>query len=145
MKLMPETLFPLPEEQEQQNDPVKGKPRLETANRQQIEMRMVSLDQLLPENHRARLVWAMVQEYDLEPFYERIQAVEGEAGRPAIDPRLLLSVWLYATLEGVGSARALARLCQEHLTYMWLLGGVSVNYHTLADFRVDYEAALERI
>jgi len=77
---MPDTLFPLPEEQEQQNDPVKGKPRLETANRQQIEMRMVSLDQLLPKNHRARLVWAMVQEYDLKEFYQRIQAVEGEAG-----------------------------------------------------------------
>jgi len=145
MKFMPDTLFPLPEEQERQNNPAKGKPRLETANRQQIEMRMVSLDQLLPKNHRARLVWAMVQEYDLEAFYQRIQAVEGEAGRPAIDPRLLLSVWLYATLEGVGSARALARLCQEHVAYMWLLGGVSVNYHTLADFRVDYEAELDAI
>jgi len=145
MKNMPDTLFPMPEEQEQPNEPAKGKPRLETANRQQIEMRMVSLDELLPKNHRARLVWAMVGEYDLEPFYQRIQAIEGEAGRPAIDPRLLLSIWLYATLEGVGSARALARLCQEHLAYMWLLGGVSVNYHTLADFRVDYEDELDAI
>lgn len=142
---MTDTLFPLPEEQEQQDEPAKGKPRLETANREQIEMRLVSLDQLLPKDHRARLVWDMVQEYDLEPFYQRIQAVEGEAGRPATDPRLLLSLWLYATLEGVGSARALARLCKEHLAYMWLLGGVSVNYHTLADFRVEYEAELDAI
>jgi transposase len=142
---MPDTLFPLPEEQDQRPEPGKGKPRLETAQRQQVEMRLASLDQLLPDDHRARLVWAMVQEYDLTPFYDRIQAVEGEAGRPAIDPRLLLAVWLYATLEGVGSARALARLCQEHLAYLWLLGGVKVNYHTLADFRVDYEAELDRL
>jgi transposase len=78
-------------------------------------------------------------------LYDAIDAVEGEAGRPAIDPRLLLTVWLYATLEGVGSARAVARLCQEHLAYQWLLGGVSVNYHTLADFRVDHEAVLDAI
>ena len=64
----------------------------------------------------------------------RIQAVEGDAGRPAIDPRSLQMVWLYATLEGVGSARALARLCQEPLAYLWLLGGVPANDHSLADF-----------
>lgn len=142
---MPDTLFPLPEEQGQATESGKGKPRLETAHRQQVEMRLASLDQLLPEDHRARLVWAIVQEYDLAPFYERIQAVEGEVGRPAIDPRLLLAVWLYATLEGVGSARALDRLCREHIAYQWLLGGVSVNYHTLADFRVDHETRLDQL
>lgn len=140
---MPETLFPLPEA----NDPLpehgKGKPRVETANRQQVAMRYAALDDLLPEDHRARLVWAMVQSYDLSRFYARIEAVEGEAGRPAIDPRLLMAVWLYATLEGVISARELARLCEEHLAYQWLLGGVSVNYHTLADFRVDHEMELD--
>jgi transposase len=108
---MPETLFPLPEETATPNRAGKGKPRLEQADRQQVAVRLASLDQLLPEDHRARLVWAMVQGYDLAPFYARIQAVEGAAGRPAIDPRLLLAVWLYATLEGVGSARGLARLC----------------------------------
>jgi transposase len=142
---MPDTLFPLPEEQPPASEEAKGKPRLETANRQQMEMRLASLDQLLPEDHRARLVWAMVQELDLGAFYGRIRAVEGEVGRPAIDPRLLVAVWLYATLEGVGSARALARLCEEHLAYQWLLGGVSVNYHTLADFRVDSAAELDQL
>jgi transposase len=142
---MTDTLFPLPEEQSPANQPAQGKPRLETANRQQIEMRLASLDQLLPEDHLARIVWEMVQAMQLEPFYARIRAVEGDVGRPAIDPRLLVAVWLYATLEGVGSARALARLCEEHLAYQWLLGGVSVNYHTLADFRVDYEAELDQL
>jgi transposase len=104
---------------------------------------MAALDDLLPEDHRARLVWDMVQEYDLGRFYRRIGSIEGAAGRPAIDPRLLVAVWLYATLEGVMSARELARLCREHLAYQWLLGGVTVNYHTLADFRVAYEAELD--
>jgi transposase len=142
---MNETLFPLPEENPTATVSGKGKPRLETADRQQITMRLASLDELLPAEHRARIVWAMVQEYDLRAFYADIEAVEGEAGRPAIDPKLLVAVWLYATLEGVGSARALDRLCQEHLAYQWLLGGVSVNYHTLADFRVQQEAKLDRL
>jgi transposase len=140
---MPETLFPLPEANDQTPEIGRGKPRLEKANRQQVAIRYAALDDLLPEDHRARLVWAVVQSYDLSRFYARIEAVEGEAGRPAIDPRLLTAVWLYATLEGVVSARELARLCEEHLAYQWLLGGVSVNYHTLADFRVEYEAELD--
>lgn len=142
---MPETLFTLPETRREPVVEGPGKPRLEMANRDQVEMRLLSLDGLLPEDHRARIVWAMVEEYDLSAFYEGIRAVEGEAGRPAIDPKLLVAVWLYATLEGVGSARALARLCKEHLAYQWLLGGVSVNYHTLADFRVQCEANLDGI
>jgi transposase len=140
---MHETLFPLPEAEPQSTQLGLGKPRLETANRQQVAMRYAALDDLLPEDHRARLVWAMVQSYDLSRFYARIEAIEGEAGRPAIDPRLLIAVWLYATLEGVVSARELARLCAEHLAYQWLLGGVTVNYHTLADFRVEYAGELD--
>jgi|WetSurMetagenome_2_1015567.scaffolds.fasta_scaffold69080_2 transposase len=142
---MTEPLFPLPEKSPKRSEPGKGKPRLETANRQQIAMRLASLDELLPEDHRARVVWDMVKEYDLSAFYEAIDAVEGEAGRPAIDPRLLVAVWLYATLEGVGSARAVERMCEDHLGYQWLLGGVSVNYHTLADFRVQHEGWLDQL
>jgi transposase len=140
---MPDTLFPLPETNNYPPELGKGKPRLETANRQQVTVRFAALDDLLPEDHRARVVWVIAQGYDLSRFYARIEAIEGEAGRPAIDPRLLIAVWLYATLEGVVSARELARLCEEHLAYQWLLGGVTVNYHTLADFRVDYEVELD--
>lgn len=142
---MNKTLFPLPEENAETKKAGKGKPRIEKANRHQVEMRLTSLDELLPEDHKARLIWEMVQAYDLSAFYEKIEAIEGEAGRPAIDPRLLIAVWLYATLEGVGSARAIDRLCQEHIAYQWLLGGVTVNYHTLADFRVGYEAELDQL
>jgi transposase len=142
---MPETLFPLPEEQARPQARLSGKPRLLQASRQQMEMRLASLDDLLPDDHRARIVWAMVQSYDLSAFYGSIEAVEGAPGHPAIDPALLLAVWLAATLDGVGSARALDRLCREHLAYQWLLGGVSVNYHSLADFRVQHEAALDAL
>jgi transposase len=140
---MPETLFPLSDETDKAIEQGIGKPRLERANRQQVAMRLAALDDLLPEDHRARLVWQMVEGYDLGRFYARIEAVEGGSGRPAIDRRLLIAIWLYATLEGVVSARELDRLCREHVAYQWLLGGVTVNYHTLADFRVDYEAELD--
>jgi transposase len=139
------TLFTLPQAERQDEQKGKGKPRLDKANRDQIEVRFAALNDLLPEDHRARLVWEMVEKYDLSRFYERVQAIEGEAGRPAIDPRLLIAVWLYAVLEGVVSARALERLCVEHIAYQWLLGGVSVNYHTLADIRVEYEKELDEV
>lgn len=122
-----------------------GRPRLRRAERQQVVLHVASLDSLLPEDHRARLVWAFVQGLDLGALYEPIRAVEGRAGRDAIDPRILLALWLYATLDGVGSARELARLCEEHLAYRWLCGGVSVNYHTLSDFRTAHPAFLDAL
>ena len=109
--------------------------RLLRPNRQQLELRPADLDGLLPAEHRARVVWHFVEGLDLGPLYAQVKAVEGHAGRPAIDPAIRMALWLYATLEGVGSARALARLCEEHDAYRWLCGGVAVNYHTLADFR----------
>jgi len=112
-----------------------GASRLREANRTQVCLRPVDLESLLPEDHRARIVWAYVKGLDLTPLYQPIQAVDGEAGRPATDPKLLLALWLYATLEAVGSARALDRLCTTHLAYQWLCGGVPMNSHTLADFR----------
>src|SRR4030042_3001871 len=129
---MDNTLFPLPEADDHPSEQGQGKPRLETANRQQVAMRYAALEDLLPEDHRARMVWVMVGSYDLSRFYARIEAVEGQAGRPAIDPRLLMAVWLYATLEGVISARELARLCEEHLAYQWVLGGGSGDYQPLS-------------
>ena len=117
--------------------------RVLEANRTQLEWRPVDLEGLLPADHRARAVWTFVEQLDLGPLYERIQAVEGVAGRPAIDPRILVALWLHATLEGVGSARALERLCEEHHAYRWICGGVGVNHHTLSDFRVVHVEFLD--
>lgn len=143
---MQKTLIDLPEEKQLGKvEKGRGQPRIQKANRQQIEMRVVALDSLIPEDHKVRIVWEMAQEYDLSKLYGYIDAIEGEAGRPAIDPLILVALWLYATTEGVGSARELARLCEEHLAYQWILGGVTVNYHTLADFRVNYEQDLDEI
>jgi transposase len=90
-------------------------------------------------------VWTFVEGLDLTPLYSRIRAVEGHPGRPPIDPAILVALWLYATLEGVGSARALDRLCSEHDAYRWLAGGVGLNYHTLAAFRVEHADVLDRL
>jgi transposase len=116
----------------------RGGPRVQRPDRAQLELRAIDLEGLLPPDHRARLVWAFVEGLDLRPLYDAIRATEGEPGRPPIDPAILTALWLYATLENIGSARALERLCEQHDAYRWICGGVSVNYHTLADFRVGH-------
>lgn len=137
------TLFDLPVEPNTRSVELpRGRPRLQRPDRDQVELRPTHLDALLPADHRARLVWDFVMALDLSALHARIRAVEGHPGRPPIDPAILVSLWLHATLEGVGSARALARLCEEHDAYRWLCGGVGVNHHTLADFRVEHEDVL---
>jgi transposase len=116
---------------------------MQRPDRYQVVMRPASLDELLTEDHQARLVWEYVAGLDVTPLYQRIRAVEGRAGRDPIDPRILLALWLYATLDGMGSARELDRLCEAHVAYEWICGGVSVNYHTLSDFRVDHGEFLD--
>ena len=122
-----------------------SRPRVREADRTQLVWRPVDLEGLLPEDHRARIVWAYVEGLELAPLYQPIRAVEGEAGRAATDPKILLALWLFATLEGVGAARALDRLCTTHLAYQWLCGGVPMNYHTLADFRTGHGAFLDTL
>jgi len=140
---MIDTLFTLPAPSEPSRPPERAAPRLQRPNRLQVELRPTDLEGLLPEDHTARIVWAFVTGVDLSPLYEGVRAVEGRAGRPPIDPAVLLALWLYATLEGVGSARAVAQLCEAHDAYRWICGGVSVNHHTLSDFRVAHPAFLD--
>src|ERR1700735_745434 len=120
-------------------------PRLRRPQRDQGEMRVASLDDLLPPDHEVRVVWDYVGQLDLTALLQQIKAVPGQPGRDATDPRLLLALWLFATLDGVGSARTLDGLCREHLAYQWLCGGVSLNYHTLADFRSRHTASLDQL
>jgi transposase len=118
-------------------------PRIQTADRKQIQLRPYDLDSTLPEEHRVRSIWAAVEQLDLRAFYADILARGSHPGRPAIDPKILVALWLFATSEGVGSARQLERLCERDDAYRWLCGGVSVNHHTLSDFRVGNEVALD--
>jgi transposase len=122
-----------------------GAPRMREPVRDQIELRAVDIDSLVGQDHKVRLFWAYVIALDLRELEDRIKAREHTPGHPPIAPRLLLVLWLYATSEGVGSARALERLCKSHDAYRWLCGGVSVNYHTLADFRVNCTDLLDRL
>jgi transposase len=118
-------------------------PRLMTPQRHQIELRAMDLDSLLAADHPARTVWAFVQALDVAPLYARIKAVEGTAGRPTIDPAILVALWLWATVDGVGSAREVDRLCERDNAYRWLCGGVGLNHHTLADFRTQHAGWLD--
>ena len=120
-----------------------GTPRLRHADREQAEMRCCSLDQLVDPNHEVRQVWAYVDGLDLSGVLAGIRAVEGGPGASATDPRILFSLWLYATLRKIGSARELDRRARDDFPFQWLRGGVSLNYHTLADFRVAHGEVLD--
>jgi len=121
----------------------RGAARVVKPNRRQVELHARDLDSLLPHEHRARAFWRVLESLDLAKFYERIEAREEQAGRPAIDPMILIALWLYATAEGIGSAREIERLCSSHDAFRWICGGVSVNHHTLSDFRVQSGNALD--
>lgn len=122
-----------------------GKPRLVRADRHQLRLWSRSLDQLIPQDHRARALWLASERLDLSAFYAEIEAVEAGPGRPAIDPRILLVLWLYAISEGVGSARQLSRLCQEHDAYRWITGGLEICHRVLSGFRVLHGEKLDQL
>ncbi|HKF99361.1 MAG TPA: IS1182 family transposase, partial [Xanthobacteraceae bacterium] len=123
----------------------RGEARMREPVRDQVELRAVDLDSLIGMDHPARAFWAYVQELDLSELEEAIKARAHTPGQAPPSPRLLLALWLYAVSEGVGSARALARLCEYHDAYRWLCGGVSVNYHGLSDFRVAHPELLDQL
>jgi transposase len=125
--------------------PKLGPKRLRRPVRDQVEFQSCALDDLLPEDHQARIVWDYVGGLDLSPLVERIQAVEGDVGRSPADPRILMALWLYATLRGVGSARELDRRATTDVSFRWICGGVSMNYHTLSDFRTQHVELLDRL
>ena len=119
-------------------------PRLRTADRQQL-LSPMTIDDLLEADHPSRGVWRFCEGLDLTLLYDRIRARGPIAGRPPTDPRILVALWLYATLAGVKSANALADLCIHHDAYFWLAGGLFVNAHTLSDFRVQDGDFLEQM
>lgn len=115
------------------------------ADRFQTRWDFIDLEALLPSDHRVRIVMSFVESLDLSGLYDAIKAREGEPGRPPPDPAVVLALWLYATIEGVGSARQLERLAERDLAYRWIAGGVPLNYHGLADFRVAHVEVLDRL
>jgi transposase len=138
---MSETAIAIREEAEQ----AKAEVRLRRAERRQIAMVVQCPDDLVGPNHPVRMVMAVVEKLDLSQFCEPIKAREGQAGRDATDPQLLVGLWLYACIRGIGSARELARRCEESAPFRWLLGGVTVNHRLLGDFRTDHGDALDTL
>lgn len=122
-----------------------ARPRVKAINRSQISWRSVDVEALIEQDHAARAIWEMTGRLALDAFYQSIQAVEGVAGRMAWDPRLLISLWLYAYSRGIGSARQIERLCSCDPAFQWLSGLETVNHHTLSDFRVQHEQALKNL
>src|SRR6266478_9162217 len=140
-----EQLFEGLPEQERPQAEGRGALRLRVPERSQIGMQVAALDDLISEDHPVRSVWAFVEGLDLSALHDVIKAREGQPGHPPAAPELMLALWLWATVDGVGSARQLDRLCRDHLVYRWLCGGVSMNYHSLSNFRVAHMAVLERL
>lgn len=142
-----ETLFDLPKHIE--NDKAKnisrGKPRLKIPVRNQVEIVTGCLNDWLPEDHKARFVWAYVEKLDLSIILNKIKSVESHPGASAIDPRILFALWLYAFIEGIISAKMINRYCKEHMGFKWICGGVSVNEHTISDFRTRHGDALDDV
>lgn len=125
--LFDESQMPIPAAvHERVGAPNAGAARVMAAQRDQIELRACDLDLLLGADHAARAVWTFVQSLDLEALRAKIKAVEHGAGRSAIDPAILVALWLWATIDGVGSAREVDRLCERDDVYPWICGGVGV-------------------
>lgn len=130
---------------EQASEPTKAAVRLRTPERLQMGWVTECLDDLVSEGHSVRMVMAVVEKLDVSRFCEPIKAREGQAGRDATDPQLLVALWLYAAIRGMGSARELARRCAESAPFRWLCGGVTVNHRMLSDFRTDHGEALDEL
>ena len=122
-----------------------GKPRYEVINREQLSWRRVDVERLIGEEHPGRAIWEFVGRLDLSRYTEEARAVEGKAGRPGWEPRLLISLWVYGYSEGVSSGRAIEELCEWEPAYQWLTGAQVVNAHTLTEFRVKHDQALHEL
>lgn len=141
-------LFPTPEgapTAEATPEAVEGVPRVIRPQRHQVEWAEQALDDLVAQDHPVRGIWAFIERLDLKRFEEAIRSVEGSAGRPAADRRVMLALWVFATSEGISSGRELDKLTREHLAYRWLRGGVPVDYHTLNDFRTEHRDAMDEV
>jgi transposase/ribosomal protein L34 len=132
-------------ESNSQNDVSAVRVRVQRPHRDQVQWRDASLEQLVPKDHRVRAVWAYVNSLDLTPLYRKIQAVEGGVGRDAVDPKILMALWMWSIIEGISSARHVARQCEKDFTYMWICGEVGVNYHLLSDFRTAHGEFLDEL
>lgn len=122
-----------------------ARPRVKPVDRSQLSWQMLDVERLIEPDHAARAIWELSGRLKLDGFYAPIEAVEGSAGRTPWDPRLLVSLWIYAYSRGISSAREIARRCTYEPAFQWLCGLEEINHHTLSDFRVGHDASLREL
>lgn len=140
-----EKLLDIPEQPVHQKPPAKGQPKLTQVNRQQTMMTTIYVEELIGPDHKARAIWQLVERLDLKRFSESLRTAKGCAGRPAWNPQLLVSVWVYAYSEGISSAREIEGVMEWEPGLQWLSGLEKINHHTLSDFRVKHQQALDEL
>src|SRR3978361_1149227 len=145
MIMADEDLFEEMPEQKSSRPEDRGAARLRVPERSQIDTHWAALDDLIADDHPVRAVWTFVEGLDLSTLHDAIKAREGQPGPPPASPELMMALWLWATIDGVGSARRLDQLCRDHLVYRWLCGGVSMNYRSLSDFRIAHREVLDQL
>lgn len=124
---------------------VASEPRLKMVDRSQLLLRTIDVERLIDEDHPARAVWEFVGQLDLSRYREQVGSVSGTAGRPAFDPQLMVSLWVYSYSRNVSSARAISRLCEYDPAYQWLCGMESISAHTLSSFWSEHKDALREL
>jgi transposase len=125
--------------------PVSPSARVRAVNREQMLMLQIDVERLIPEDHAARAIWELTGKLELKAFYEQVKAVEGRAGQPPFDPRLMISIWVYGLSRGINSARELSEWCRWEPGLQWLCAMGSVNYHSLSTFRSLHREALKQL
>jgi len=134
-----------PKKTDEASPRMEAKPRLIPVDRKQMRIVPVDVERLIPDDHEARAIWDFVGMLDLSLYYNDIGSHEGESGRPAYDPRVLVSLWLYALSKGIGSAREIARRTEYDPAFQWIAGMEIINYHTLSDFRTAHKERLDQL
>src|ERR1035437_5758848 len=138
-------LVDIPEQPLQQDRAPHGSVKLKSIDRRQTVLAQIYVEELIPAEHKARAIWDLVGRMDLNRFAETLRTTAGCAGRPAWDPQLMVSLWVYAYSEGISSAREIERLMEWEPGMQWLGGLQTVNHHSLSDFRIEHRAALDEL
>ena len=121
----------------------RGKIKYQAIDRSQTRWEQLDIEELIPQNHAARVIWEVSGKFDFRRFEATRKTREDEAGRPCWSPRLLASIWIYSYSVGIASARAIERMMTHEPGLRWLAGTEVINHHTLSDFRVEDKEGLE--
>lgn len=124
---------------------LKRRVRVKEPERRQVAFRTEAVDDLVGPEHPARLIDRVLGTLDLEGFTASAKAMEFGGGRPVMSPRMMLTLWLYAIGEGIGSAREIERLTKSDNAFRWIVGDLRPSHDVIANFRVDHGKAFDQM